>query len=691
MGTTSFADPLPFTPLWLDSWSPECAEEITCKMSIKREAGRFNTATDDESDSDSHQPDAMNNPPARLRGAAGALGLRMPVMPVSDRAHIGAGQQFMVPDLSMLSGNRSLDASFNSGFINPTLFGFEIESALNSSATTDDAEDVLLDRSIPAQQQPMSWSDETHTFGPGSVAHQIASSGPTRGQRAGVQGNEFLVANRSFSTTATHMQISGETRHKRRRGSSDSGASLPQPGSSGSAVAKGPRSKRARTSITSQNPNESQSDGHRAAAIRAAEPHNNAESVNQASAAVQWSANERYQRQQLQFDRQQHHQPQAGEQHAHHQRQQLPFVAMQMPPHMVFPDDTPTQLAIAGTGSGEQQQAYPVYFINYLTAEQVQVLGIDVATANAMGPISVVNYANAGELNAPAAVAMGTNNNLAQWSSQVVSPVTPLSTATQYPVLSNVAPNTVSSSATLAMKASTITRKPSIHASVADHAATAPTMARRGSHDAHALGDSQITPATADGYKQDPAPDRSQNAGNIRTASLNVKGIETPISAPSQQRRPSLPDTDHSEGSIASESTTAGSMAAAGQGTMAAKSKGASRITALNDGVVVRHVWRKESDGVFMTFYNQRGQKQCANCQSTRTPQWRRGPDGEMSLCNACGLRYFKWEKKNLRESSQESGQSVLSAVSQSETTVTVTPPPPPPTEGSEATGGHAE
>jgi hypothetical protein len=27
---------------------------------------------------------------------------------------------------------------------------------------------------------------------------------------------------------------------------------------------------------------------------------------------------------------------------------------------------------------------------------------------------------------------------------------------------------------------------------------------------------------------------------------------------------------------------------------------------------------------------------------ATDTPQWRRGPDGKVSLCNACGIRFDK-------------------------------------------------
>ncbi|KAF8003930.1 hypothetical protein HF325_001378 [Metschnikowia pulcherrima] len=36
----------------------------------------------------------------------------------------------------------------------------------------------------------------------------------------------------------------------------------------------------------------------------------------------------------------------------------------------------------------------------------------------------------------------------------------------------------------------------------------------------------------------------------------------------------------------------------------------------------------------------------CSHCQLTQTPEWRRGPDGLRTLCNACGLFYLKLTKK---------------------------------------------
>jgi len=35
-------------------------------------------------------------------------------------------------------------------------------------------------------------------------------------------------------------------------------------------------------------------------------------------------------------------------------------------------------------------------------------------------------------------------------------------------------------------------------------------------------------------------------------------------------------------------------------------------------------------------------QKDCANCHTKHTPEWRRGPSGNRDLCNSCGLRWAK-------------------------------------------------
>ncbi|KAM6513605.1 hypothetical protein FALCPG4_015990 [Fusarium falciforme] len=38
----------------------------------------------------------------------------------------------------------------------------------------------------------------------------------------------------------------------------------------------------------------------------------------------------------------------------------------------------------------------------------------------------------------------------------------------------------------------------------------------------------------------------------------------------------------------------------------------------------------------------------CHCCNRVNTPEWRRGPDGARTLCNACGLRYAKFKKQQL-------------------------------------------
>jgi len=55
------------------------------------------------------------------------------------------------------------------------------------------------------------------------------------------------------------------------------------------------------------------------------------------------------------------------------------------------------------------------------------------------------------------------------------------------------------------------------------------------------------------------------------------------------------------------------------------------------------------------TFYAPKRNLHCHMCNVTETPEWRRGPDGDHTLCNACGLHYAKTQKK---ENNKDAGKS---------------------------------
>ncbi|KAJ8659137.1 hypothetical protein O0I10_005176 [Lichtheimia ornata] len=51
-------------------------------------------------------------------------------------------------------------------------------------------------------------------------------------------------------------------------------------------------------------------------------------------------------------------------------------------------------------------------------------------------------------------------------------------------------------------------------------------------------------------------------------------------------------------------------------------------------------------------------QGRCHSCNISETPEWRRGPDGARTLCNACGLHYAKITRKKATANTSSSSSS---------------------------------
>ncbi|PWN52900.1 GATA-domain-containing protein, partial [Violaceomyces palustris] len=49
----------------------------------------------------------------------------------------------------------------------------------------------------------------------------------------------------------------------------------------------------------------------------------------------------------------------------------------------------------------------------------------------------------------------------------------------------------------------------------------------------------------------------------------------------------------------------------------------------------------------------------CQACGTNETPEWRRGPDGARTLCNACGLHFAKLVRKRNSQQEKMNGEPV--------------------------------
>ena len=54
--------------------------------------------------------------------------------------------------------------------------------------------------------------------------------------------------------------------------------------------------------------------------------------------------------------------------------------------------------------------------------------------------------------------------------------------------------------------------------------------------------------------------------------------------------------------------------------------------------------------------------KKCEACNATSTPQWRRGPSGSRTLCNACGVKYSQGRPLIMKTMSSDS-QSIIEKI----------------------------
>jgi len=55
--------------------------------------------------------------------------------------------------------------------------------------------------------------------------------------------------------------------------------------------------------------------------------------------------------------------------------------------------------------------------------------------------------------------------------------------------------------------------------------------------------------------------------------------------------------------------------------------------------IQTRKIWKSRKNVLRWNDFKIGGRR-CSHCESTNTPQWRNGPLGPKTLCNACGVRY---------------------------------------------------
>ncbi|CAE6405107.1 unnamed protein product [Rhizoctonia solani] len=154
-------------------------------------------------------------------------------------------------------------------------------------------------------------------------------------------------------------------------------------------------------------------------------------------------------------------------------------------------------------------------------------------------------------------------------------------------------------------------------------------------------------------YKQAICPPSAPARPPKRPWEDTTDDIATPRSAPSPPvDRDSSPDSPPSPSNVALPAQESQMTVFDGQPERHSTMDDRAKAVAIRDMEDIR-ARRGQGNGSGKVKYKKRSRAtppgSCHSCEIGDTPEWRRGPDGQRTLCNACGLHYAKLVRKRDR------------------------------------------
>ena len=144
----------------------------------------------------------------------------------------------------------------------------------------------------------------------------------------------------------------------------------------------------------------------------------------------------------------------------------------------------------------------------------------------------------------------------------------------------------------------------------------------------------------ARGAPQKPLASLSRESSGVRTPTRSERGGESGFASADA-------DADASSPAVTRTRARGGGYADAGDSTdMEESDATAPAPGSARGGKRPRQasavVWAPKATDNIITADGQRVRRGCLNCGCQKTPQWRMGPTGPKTLCNACGVRFRK-------------------------------------------------